>query len=280
MPSDPLPVAIVTGASAGLGLHIAETLLRQGYRVVIVGRDAGRLAAAMDRIVSSDTETSDGLADRVASHRGDVSDAAEVDVLMKFVDQRFGRLDVLVNAVGESDRGWIESLSQQRLDELIRQNVVTAMLCSQAAIERLEKTGGVIVNIGSLASKVGARYIGGYAIAKHALAGMTSQLRLELRDRGIHVALVNPGPIRRDDAGSRYVDRVDASLPADAARPGGGARIKGLSPERVADAVVRCIRRRTPDVVLPGYLRLLITVGQGFPRLGDWMLIRFTSKKR
>lgn len=280
MPSDSFPVAIVTGASSGLGLHIADALLRQGYRVVMVARDADRLASARDRLVSSDANNVSDLPDRLALHRTDVADAADVDVLMKFVDQRFGRLDVLVNTVGESDRGLIENLSTQRLESLIQQNVVTALLCSQAAIERLEKTGGVIVNIGSLASKVGARYIGGYAIAKHALAGMTSQLRLELRDRGIHVALVNPGPIRRDDAGSRYADRVDGSMPDQAARPGGGTRIKGLAPERVAADVVRCIRRRTPDVVIPGYLRVLIAVGHALPRLGDWMLVQFTSSKK
>ena len=134
-------------------------------------------------------------------------------------------------------------------------------------------------NIGSLAAKVGARYIGGYAIAKHALAGMTQQLRLELKPRGIHVGLVNPGPIQRSDAGQRYRDSIDDRLPAQAAAPGGGARLKGLPPQRVADAVMGCISRRRPDVVLPRHLRLLIGIGHLIPRLGDWLLMKFTSSK-
>ncbi len=135
------------------------------------------------------------------------------------------------------------------------------------------------MNIGSLASKVGARYIGGYAIAKHALAGMTQQLRLELKPRGIHVGLVSPGPIRRDDAGQRYNKSMEEGLPTQASAPGGGTRLKGLAPERVADAVLRCIESRKPDIVLPGYLRLLIATGHAFPRLGDWLLLKFTSVK-
>ena len=165
------------------------------------------------------------------------------------------------------------------MDELIQQNVLTALLCSQAAIPLLEANRGVIVNIGSLASKVDARYIGGYAIAKHALAGMTQQMRLELKSRGIHVGLVSPGPIRRDDAGTRYHDTVDSSLPPQASKPGGGTRLKGLPPERVADAVLRVIRKRSPDIVMPGYLRIMISVGQAWPRLGDWLLLKFTSDK-
>jgi hypothetical protein len=108
---------------------------------------------------------------------------------------------------------------------------------------------------------------------------MTQQLRLELKPRGIHVALLSPGPIRRDDAGQRYRDAIQEGLPAQAAEPGGGTRLKGLPPERVARAVVRCLHRRTADVVLPGHLRILIAVGHAFPRLGDWLLLKFTSSR-
>ncbi|MGB7326279.1 MAG: SDR family oxidoreductase [Rubripirellula sp.] len=272
------PVALVTGSTAGLGLHIASALVRKGYRVVIVGRDAERLEIARRQIESSPNQTrADGS---VVGYLADVTDPKSVSELFAMVTSQFTRLDVLVNTVGTSDRGLIENLTTERLEQLVTQNVVSALLCSQAATRPLEKTGGVIVNIGSLASKVGARYIGGYAIAKHALAGMTAQMRLELKPRGVHVALVSPGPIRRDDAGTRYQQNLDANLPEQAAKPGGGARLKGLPPERVADAVVRCIHRRSPDVVLPGYLRPLIAIGHAMPRLGDWLLLKFTSSKQ
>ena len=270
MVSNERPVALITGGSAGLGFHVSAKFLAADYRVIVVGRDAERLQAAIDRLSTSSD-------DRVAAEVCDLTDPQQVAELIGSVQRSHGRLDVLVNCVGASDRGLIENLAPEKLDDLIHRNVLTALLCSQAAIPLLETSGGVIVNIGSLASKVGSRYIGGYAIAKHALAGMTQQMRLELKARGIHVGLVSPGPIRREDAGRRYDAAVDASLPAQASKPGGGTRLKGLPPERVADAVLRVVRKRSPDIVIPGYLRILIAIGHAWPRLGDWLLLKFTS---
>jgi NAD(P)-dependent dehydrogenase (short-subunit alcohol dehydrogenase family) len=265
------PVALITGGSGGLGFAIAEAFLGERYSVLIVGRDPGRLR---DAVESSRAHFGQEVVEGVAC---DVSRADEVVNLPREVDDRFGRLDVLVNCVGQSDRGLAENLRPDRLQELIEHNVSTALRCSQALIPMLEKQSGVIVNIGSLAGKVGPRYMGGYAAAKHALAGLTQQMRLELRPRGIHVALVSPGPIRRPDAGKRYTNRLDPCLPKQAAAPGGGTKVKGLPPTVVADRVVRCVRRRQPDVVVPGYLRWLIAFGHLIAPLGDRLLLRFTS---
>lgn len=255
-------IALITGGSAGLGLVIARTLLSRGYQVVIVGRDQARL-----------DEACRGLGVGAIAKRCDVTSSTDVVSVM----DELPRLDALVNCVGTSDRGLIEDLDPNRLQELLDQNVFSTLLCSQAALPRLQESRGVIVNIGSLAAKVGARYIGGYSIAKHALAGLTQQMRLELKPSGVHVGLVSPGPIQRTDSGDRYRDKVDEKLPAQASAPGGGTKVKGLPPQRVADAVVRCIDKRLPDIVLPGYLRLLISFGHAFPRLGDWLLLKLTS---
>ena len=271
MDSGQSPVALITGGSAGLGLVVARTFLDAGYRVMIVGRSQPRIDGAIEYLAVS--------ANLLAGFSCDVTDHQEVRRLFDRVATQFGRLDVLINCAGGSDRGLAADLKAERLLELVKQNVSTALLCSQAAIPMLEKSGGVIVNIGSLAAKVGARYLGGYSAAKHALAGLTQQMRLELHPRGIHVALVNPGPIRRDDEGTRYHERVDGNLPDQAARPGAGTRVKGLPPERVARAIFDCVRLRRVDVVLPGHLRILIAVGHAFPRLGDWLLLKFTSLK-
>ena len=272
MNADKRPVAVVTGGSAGLGLVISKELLGHGYRVVMVGRHAGRLEAAIATL-------GDQVPNCLLGQVCDVSSRAEVEDLITTVEQTFNRLDVLVNCVGASDRGLVENLEVEQLEKLWHQNVVTALLCSQASIHLLEASSGTIVNIGSLAAKVGARYIGGYSTVKHALAGMTQQMRLELKPRGIHVALVSPGPIARSDAGDRYRDSIDGSLPPQASAPGGGARVKGLPPERVAAAVIKCVQRGAVDIVLPRHLRILIALGHAFPRMGDWLLLKFTSSK-
>ncbi|WP_164103867.1 SDR family NAD(P)-dependent oxidoreductase [Candidatus Laterigemmans baculatus] len=285
------PVALVTGGSAGLGRQIAAALWAAGYHVVVVGRSQQKLEQARERLLaeatadpplsgSSQTPADSGLP-QVVAIAADVGDPEEVARAFADAVNRFGRLDVLVNNVGMSDRGTVENLTAERLQTLIAANVTTALLCSQAALPALEASRGTIVNIGSLAAKVGARYLGGYPAAKHALAGLTQQMRLEWKPRGVHVALLNPGPIRRDDEGKRYESQLaaDSGLPEQAARPGGGTRVKGLPPQQVAAEVVRIVRRRSPDVLRPSYLRPLVAIGHLWPSLGDWLLLRFTSSK-
>ncbi|QDT08760.1 SDR family NAD(P)-dependent oxidoreductase [Stieleria marina] len=275
MSDDATPVALITGGSAGLGFVIAETFLGKGYRVIIVGRNQERLDDATNRLAERSNSSQ-----AIASIRADVTSSADTNRMVNAVQSRFGRLDVLVNCVGKSDRGFTEQLDVAKLEELILNNVTTALLCSQSAIPLLEKTGGAIVNIGSLASKVGARYIGGYSTAKHALAGLTQQMRLELGPKGIHVGLVSPGPIQRTDAGERYQKNLSEDLPEQARQPGGGTKVKGIAPQRVANAVLSCAQKRKPDIILPGHMRILIALGHAFPRLGDWLLLKFTSSKQ
>lgn len=265
-----VPVAVVTGGSAGLGFEIALHFAKNGYHLVLVGRNEERLKTAHAKI-------------KLASHHPvqyyicDVTIQSEVQQLFKHIESDCNRLDVLLNCVGKSDRGLLQDLSAESLSSLIDANLLSALYCTQQSLQLLEQSHGVIVNIGSLASKVGARFIGGYSIAKHGLAGMTQQFRLELKERGIHVCLLSPGPIRRTDEGQRYEDRMSENLPEQARRPGGGTRVKGLSSSVVAAVALEMVRKRQPDRVLPGYLRLLIGVGHLWPRLGDWLLLKFTS---
>jgi short-subunit dehydrogenase len=264
------PLALITGGSAGLGFVIAETFAEAGYDVVITGRNQERLETAAERLRSIGQVC-------VNTIRCDVTDPDQVQAVAQALQTQVGRLDVLVNCVGESDRGLVMDLGVQRVHELIDQNLSATLICSQAMMPLLRACHGSVVNIGSLAGKVGARYLGGYNLAKHALTGLTQQMRLEWKEHDIHVSIVHPGPIRRDDTGSRYAAKMGGDLPSQASKPGGGTKLKGLDPKRVAEAVLKCARRKRSDVVLPGYLRLLITIGNAFPRLGDWILLSFTS---
>ncbi|MEL6897195.1 MAG: SDR family oxidoreductase [Planctomycetota bacterium] len=277
-PQNEQPIAIVTGGSAGLGKAIAAALLDGGYTVIITGRNEDRLRSAQSQLQSRDPSPGGG---RVEIFRCDVTVEPDVQSMFESVLQKHRRLDVLINNVGTSDRGTIESLQADRIRELIDQNVVSTLLCCRHARAMLAITEGVVINIGSLAAKVGARHLGAYCAAKHALAGLTQQMRLEWKSQNIHVGLFNPGPIKRDDAGTRYDAQAeqDPSLPESARRPGGGANVKGLDPDAAAATVVRMVRKRIPDVIQPGYLRLLIAIGHLSPRLGDWLLLKFTSKK-
>ena len=263
-------VAVVTGASAGLGLAIVSRFAQAGYSVVMVGRAQSRLETARESLGQQ-------VQSVVMLNVCDVTNESEVAALFEDVETRFGRLDVLVNCVGESDRGLLQHLTSQRMLSLLEVNLFSTLYCTQAALPLLEQSGGVVLNIGSLASKVGARFIGGYAVAKHALAGLTQQFRLELLERGVHVCLLSPGPIKREDSGPRYSSRLTSELPEQAKRPGGGTRVKGLNPDDVASVALTMVQKRQPDRVLPSYMRILISIGHLCPSLGDWLLLKFTS---
>lgn len=263
-------VALVTGASAGLGLAIAKCFAAAGFDLLIVGRDTNRLQAAATQMNASV---------RVEPVVCDVTDSEDVHQLMIQVAEKFGSLDVLVNNVGLSDRGLVKSLDTNRLSELMEANVLSALLCSQAALPLLESSGGQIINIGSLAAKVAPRYLGGYAAAKHSLAAITQQMRLECRELGVNVMLVSPGPIKREDAGQRYQQQVTDEMPESANRPAGGTTVKGLDPDYVASRIYKAYRRRSIDVMLPGYLRPIVALGHLIPSLGDRMLLWFTRNK-
>jgi len=267
-------VAVVTGGSAGLGLAIASACLTAGYDVAIIGRDHMRLNLAVEQL----TATADAHGRRLQAIQADVTDECSVRECFDAIGSQWQRIDVLVNCVGESDRGRLEDLSRLRLIGLIDTNVTSTLFCSQAALPWLRRSKGVVVNIGSLSSKLGARYLGGYSAAKHALAGLTQQMRLEWIEYGVQVSLINPGPIRRPDAGGRYANQ-GSNLPESARMPAGGAKLKGLPPEEVAAAVVRCARRRDPDWILPRRVRLLVVISHAFPKFGDWLLLKFTGNR-
>lgn len=281
--------ALVCGASAGLGLQLATTLLRQGAKVVMIGRDASRLNEAKLKIAqqvavhNSDKQAmnyqvTDELLARLIVISGDMCDKASTSRIAEQIRQQVQQLDLVINAVGESDRGSIEKLSCERMLDLVRTNVGSGLNAIQCFTPMLKPTGGVLVLIGSLSSHFAPRYLGGYSIAKHGLAALAQQARLELAESGVHVTLVSPGPIARADAGTRYNQTPEAAdLPAAALKSGGGAKVKGLDPTKLAEAILLSAAQRRTTVILPRKARLLLLVSALSQRLGEYLLRKFTA---
>lgn len=261
---------LVTGGSQGLGFSIARAFGKQGAKVILWARDSERLRTAVERLHEDQIEAS--------YETVDVLDAAAVNEGMQTIEKHYGRLDVLVNAVGKSTRIPLGEASLETYQEFMRLNFETAVQCSLTAMPLLEKTGGHLVNIGSLSSKTAWPYMAPYTASKFALAGFTQQCRLE-GPSNVHTMLVCPGPIRRTDAGSRYA-RDGSNVPQSAAKPGGGAPVKGLSPERVANLIVRGCQRRTAELILPAWLRCLFSVSACSASLGDWILKRVAPQSK
>jgi len=258
---------LVTGGSSGLGRVIAETFAAAGARVAIVGLEADVVARAADEMLSSGRD--------VLTVHADVTRPEDVERLFRQVLEQFARLDVLVNAAGRSMRGRLLDTTPDQFRDLMELNLIATVRCTQAAVPHLLAQRGHVVNIGSLAAKSAARWVGAYPATKHAVAAFSQQLRLELGPEGLHVLLVCPGPIARKDPRLYPMEDLEGDARS-AMAPGGGVKIRGIPPEKVAGAILRACQRRIPELIIPRKARLLFAISQLCPRLGDWIVLRKT----
>jgi uncharacterized protein len=263
-------VALVTGGSKGLGLAIAQALVAAGAQVVINARNNEQLAAAAAALSVSDR--------RCGWLPADVTQQDQIEALIAETVKMHGRLDALFHCAGKSDRGEIASTSAERFCELLDLNFLSAVRATRAALPHLLRGCGHVVLMGSLASKSASRYLGAYPPSKFALAAYAQQLRLELGPEGLHVLLVCPGPIRRDDAGSRY-DVHATGLPPSARQPGGGVKLEGIDPDWLAMRILRACENRQVELIVPFRAKFLFSIAQLWPALGDWIIKRMTDKE-
>jgi short-subunit dehydrogenase len=260
-------VALVTGGSAGLGYAIADVLGEQGASVMLAARDGQRLQVAVEQLRAK------GF--RAVGFATDVTDSEQVCALIAETLGEFGRLDLLVNNVGRSTRGNVLDTSPEEFRELMELNFLSVVRCTQAAAPHLIASHGHVVNIGSLASKCVSKFLGAYPASKFAVAAYSQQLRFELNPQGVHVLLVCPGPIAREDAGQRY-DAEASDLPATARQPGGGVKLRGIPPEQLAANILRACERRIPELIVPAKARWLFAVSHLWPSVGDWIIGRMS----
>jgi uncharacterized protein len=260
-------VALVTGGSSGLGRVIAEEFAAAGAKVVVAGLEPGAATRAATEIQAAGAVA--------LGVQADITRQDDVDRLFGEALTRFGRLDVLVNNAGRSMRGKVLDTTPEQFRDLMELNLIALVRCTRAALPHLLQQRGHVVNIGSLAAKSAARWVGAYPATKHAVAAYSQQLRLELGPEGLHVLLVCPGPVTRG-ADRLYPFQGLEDLPERARRPGAGVRTRPISPQRLAAMIRRACERRRPELVLPWYARALFAIAQVWPSLGDWIVLRET----
>lgn len=200
-------VAIVTGATGGIGMATAELFVAEGARVVMTGRDGDRLAAAARPLGAA-----------VACVVGDVGDPATAERAVEEATRRYGGLHVLFANAGMEGR--VAPLVDQQLEDferVLRVNVLgTFSFIKHAAPRIAESGGGSIVITSSIGGVIGSPGLGPYIASKHAVIGLTKTAALELAPAGIRVNSVNPGPI--DNRMMRSIE--------DQAAPGHGDMVK------------------------------------------------------
>jgi 2-dehydro-3-deoxy-L-rhamnonate dehydrogenase (NAD+) len=192
--------ALVTGAARGIGLAVAERLLADGARVALVDLDAGALKSVAGR-----------LGDRTAAVVADVTVTPDVERAVTAVEERWGRLDIVVNNAGITGRSYpIGELTDDDWHRVIACDLTSVFLVCRAAVRVMLAAGrGRIINIASIAGKEGNPTLIPYSAAKAGVIGLTKALAKEVATRGILVNAVAPAVIHTDLLKQMTQDTVD-----------------------------------------------------------------------
>ncbi|WP_299024332.1 SDR family oxidoreductase [uncultured Thermanaerothrix sp.] len=178
-------VAIITGASGGIGRSIALELANAGVRMMLVGRSRQKLETVAQEAASKGA--------LIAWRSIDIRDATAVEHMVNETLEYFGQIDILVNSAFWGPPASLEDTTEDFWDQTLDTTLKAAFLCTRAVVPQMKRQGyGRIVNIGSRAGKVGEDNRSAYCAAKWGLEGLTAALSEELHRYNIHVHLISP----------------------------------------------------------------------------------------
>jgi NAD(P)-dependent dehydrogenase (short-subunit alcohol dehydrogenase family) len=246
-------VAVVTGASSGIGEATARELASRGASVVLASRAMEKLEALRREISASG-----GLALAVET---DVSDRGSVEAMVGRTVGEFGSLDVLVNNAGLGLSGKVPEVRAEDVRHVFEVNVIGPLNCMQSALPRMGR-GGRMINVSSVVGKRAIPKVGAYCASKSALNALSDALRVEVADRGVTVTSVYPGTTRTSF-------RENSRRTKDEKR---GWRPKGVTPEKVAKRIADAAEKGPRDVYVTIPDRLFVTGVTIFPGLADRVL--------
>jgi uncharacterized protein len=235
--------AVVTGASSGIGERTARRLASDGWRVLVVARREERLRALSDELRDSAYLAVDLTADDAPSR------------VRARVDELWGRLDLLVNNAGWSERAAFgdEDGGFANVQRVMEINFDAVLRLTEALLPVLrESVPSSIVNVSSIAGRVGRATTGAYSASKFALAGWSECLRMEEKSHGVHVGLVLPGFVSTEGFPQEQLTR--------------SARTRWIvsTPDKVADAIVRAAEGKA-EVAVPRPWGLIPRLRYGLP---------------
>jgi NAD(P)-dependent dehydrogenase (short-subunit alcohol dehydrogenase family) len=242
--------AVVTGASSGIGEALARRLARDRWRVLVVARRADRLEALAGE-----------LGEGVIYEAADLTDGDDVQRVAARAEREFDRLDLLVNnAGGNRRRGTFSELGYDYIREIMDQNFGSAVRMTEALLPFLRRSApSAIVNIGSIAGRIGRPNVGPYNAAKFALNGWTESLYLEERANGVHVGLVTPGFIATEGFPQEQLVRKPHT------------RWMVGTADQAVDAILKAANGK-PEISVPAWYGLLPRLRYGAPGLARLVL--------
>jgi short-subunit dehydrogenase len=256
-------VVVVTGASMGIGEAIARIFADAGASVVLLSRDAERAEAARGRV--GHTERTLGLA-------CDVRNREEIDRVLGLTLHHFQRIDVWINNAGHGILDSVANVDMSACRETFETNFFGAVEAMQAVIPMMKQQGaGAIINVSSVAGHIPLPFHAVYSATKFAMNAIGKAARIELRSFGINVLTVCPGYVRTDFGANAIKGREQKQV-----RP---TRVRGISAERVARAVLHGYLNQKREVVVPWTMIPMIKLYQLFPGLVERAMQRMARDR-
>ncbi len=255
-------VAVITGASSGIGLVTAQALASKGVAVVLGARRADRLAAAVDAI-----RQGGGRAEAVA---GDVTNEEDVNRLVERAMAAFGRLDIMICNAGFGYYGAVDDTPSAVMRRMIDVNFMGTFYGTRAALPIFRAQGhGHLVFVSSIVGRRGIPFMSGYSATKSAQAAFAESLRSEFAGTAIHVSVVFP--VSTDTEFKQAMERDF------------GHQVSGLGPKQqvsdVAAAIVRCLERPAPEVYPHTMSRALAVLNIIAPAFTDRMVRKYGRRR-
>ncbi len=251
--------ALVTGASGGIGTHLARRLAREGVNVAVSGRREDALAKVA-------TELS-ALGVKAVAVPADLSQLSNIDPLLDRVEATLGPIDVLVNNAGVESIGAFTSYTREELTTSIDINLTAPLLLTHRLTPgMLERGQGHVVFIASVAGKVGPAFSEPYAATKAGLVGLTQSLRAEYLGAPVGFSVVCPGFVAGDGMYARMVEDGHSSN-----------RLLGeTTTEKISEAVVQAILKDRAEIIESGApIRPLLALAQLAPGLVERVAPKF-----
>jgi short-subunit dehydrogenase len=252
--------AIVTGASRGLGPTIARFLATEQMKLVL----AARSATDLERVA---TELRRSCAGRIIVVPTDVTNHAQLQVLVAAAQEEFGSIDLLVNNAGAVTLDAYHRLTWEQVEDVLQVDLVAPMLLTKLVLPgMLTRRRGHIVNIGSLVGKVGLGNQEAYSSSKAGMIAFTQALRASYRGSGVSASAISPGFVTSEGMFRRFQETSQFGAPP----------LFGVSsPEDVARAVVWAVKHDAQEVLVsPRPIRLMLAFQALFPGLSERLLSR------
>jgi short-subunit dehydrogenase len=254
-------VVVITGASMGIGEAIAKIFADGGASVVLLSRDAERAEAARGRV---------GHTDRTLGLACDVRNREEIDRVLGLTLHYFKRVDIWINNAGHGILDSVANVDMAACRETFETNFFGTVEAMQAVIPVMKQQGsGTMINVSSVAGHIPIPFHAVYSATKFAMNAIGKAARIELKSSGINVMTVCPGYVRTAFGANTIKGKEQKQV-----RP---ARVRGITAERVAKAVLRGYLKHKREVVVPWTMHPMIKLYQLFPGLVEWSMVKLAS---